>query len=343
VTDLRHANKHFIIGMIIVCVGVVLLLDQLGFAEANQIFRFWPLILIYFGVQKLVSSANMVSRFWGGFITLLGISFQLEALGVRGIRFGTIWPVFLICAGVLMVLRHYDRGTTGYYTPPAQSPAPPPDAQAPAPTADPAPPDQSPNAPPQSQSFAAEQQPGAQSSPPPPPPPQYGAPWDRQAWRQQRRWERFQRRMDRANNRFNNQWQGAQANWGGANWTDSSQPHLDDVYIFWGGRRRILSKNFVGGDIVAIFGGFEIDLTQADFPGDQVEIETVAIFGGGELRVPPNWEVIVENVGIFGGTSDRTWHPNAVPAAAAPAAPAVPTKRLIVKGVAIFGGLTIKN
>lgn len=153
--------------------------------------------------------------------------------------------------------------------------------------------------------------------------------------------------MDRASNRFqnqsNNQWQGTQANWGGANWTDSSQPHLDDVYIFWGGRRRILSKNFAGGDIVAIFGGFEIDLTQADFPGDQVEIETVAIFGGGELRVPPNWEVIVENLGIFGGTSDRTWHANSVPAAAAPATPAAPIKRLIVKGVAIFGGLTIKN
>jgi len=124
------------------------------------------------------------------------------------------------------------------------------------------------------------------------------------------------------------------------NWHDSSQPRLDDVHIFWGGRRRINSKNFMGGEIVAIFGGFDIDLTQADFPGEQVEIEIVSIFGGGELRVPATWEVIVESVGIFGGTTDRTWHPQSVPPAAAPAAPA---KRLVIKGVAIFGGLTIKN
>lgn len=372
-TDLRHANKHFIIGVIILGVGVILLLDQLGFTDANEIFRFWPLILIYFGVQKLITAHNMVSRFWGGFITLLGISFQLEALGLRGIRLGTIWPVFLICAGILMVLKHYERSAGGYFGPPAAPPPPQPPPPPPPPGVPPGPEsvgstvgsavgsavrsavdsavssavdsahasDQQASVPPGQSTADPSQGSGASSQPPPP---NCGAAWDRNAWRQQKRWEKFQRRMDRTSNQFNNQWQGAQSNWqGGANWTDSSQPHLDDVYIFWGGRRRILSKNFIGGDIVAIFGGFEIDLTQADFPGDQVEIETVAIFGGGELRVPPNWEVIVENVGIFGGTSDRTWHPNSVPAAAAPAAPAAPIKRLIVKGVAIFGGLTIKN
>jgi len=337
VNDQRQANKHFIIGIIILGVGVVLLLDQLGFTAANEIFRFWPLILIYFGVQKLISAHNVVSRFWGGFLTLLGIAFQLEALGVRGIRFGTIWPVFLICAGVLMVLRHYERGSS-YYVPPPPSSSP--DAA----TSNPAP---APGVAHEGQSASAEPQAGPQAQswpPPPPPPPNYGWSWDRHAWRQQRAWGRFQRRMQRRSYRANSQWQGTRANWqAAASWTDSSQPLLDDVYIFWGGRRRILSKNFMGGDIVAIFGGFEIDLTQAEFPSDQIEIEMVAIFGGGELRVPPNWEVIVESVGIFGGTSDQTWHPQSVPPGAAGTAPSAPIKRLIIKGVAIFGGLTIKN
>jgi hypothetical protein len=342
VNDQRHANKHFIIGIIILGVGIVLLLDQLGFTAANEIFRFWPLILIYFGVQKLISAHNVVPRFWGGFLTLLGIAFQLEALGMRGIRFGTIWPVFLICAGVLMVLRHYERGSSYY---PSAPPVPPPPSSSPdaaAPNRAPAP-----GGTHEGQSAPAEPQASPQEQswpPPPPPPPNYGSSWDRNAWRQQRAWQRFQRRMHRMSYRANSQWQGTRANWqAGANWTDSSQPLLDDVYIFWGGRRRILSKNFMGGDIVAIFGGFEIDLTQAEFPADQVEIEMVAIFGGGELRVPPNWEVIVESVGIFGGTSDHTWHPQSVPPAAAGTASSAPIKRLIIKGVAIFGGLTIKN
>lgn len=371
--DLRHPNKHLIIGIIIVGVGIILLLDQLGLAEANEIFRLWPLILIYFGVQKLISAPNVTSRFWGAFITLLGISFQLEALGLRGIRFGTIWPVFLICAGVLMVWRHYERTSGPYYNSQVPMPPPPPgppiadgpNPQTPSPQApNPQGPNQSSDAsaagPAGAQAFSSTPSsipaPGAPSTPPPPP--NYGSSWDRHAWKQQRAWEKFQRRMEHMNARFNantsqappnSNWQAPpppppNPHWAGSgNWQDSSQPVLDDVFIFWGGRRRILSRNFIGGDIVAIFGGFEIDLTQADFSAPEIVIEMVAIFGGGELRVPPNWEVIVENVGIFGGTSDRTWHPNAVPPGAAAPTPALPIKRLIIKGVAIFGGLTIKN
>ena len=57
-------------------------------------------------------------------------------------------------------------------------------------------------------------------------------------------------------------------------------------------------------------------------------------FGGGEIRVPRTWTVIVKGVGIFGAYSDET-HQEAVVGA--------PTKTLIVKGMAVFGGVEIKN
>jgi len=377
VTELRHANRHFIVGVIILAIGVVLLLDQLGMTE---ITKFWPLILIYFGVNKFSTSGDMNGRFWGGFLTLLGVSFQLEELGVRGVRFGTIWPVFLICVGVLLILRRYEmRNRPGYYSamPPPPPPAGPPDAGAPssgpsAPTGDAAAPDSTtaPNTaaqpappgsavgaavgaavgsavnsavgtpPPGTSASFAESAPGGQGQPPPPP--NYGSAWDRRAWRQQQKWDRFQQRMERMSERANRNWDpGAHFN-ADSTWHDTAQPLLDEVHVFWGGRRRIVSKNFMGGDIVAIFGGFEIDLTQADFQTPEVDIEVVSIFGGGEIRIPTNWEVIVESVGIFGGTHDRTWHPSQAPNPASAAAPG-PTRRLIIKGVSIFGGLTIKN
>jgi hypothetical protein len=150
--------------------------------------------------------------------------------------------------------------------------------------------------------------------------------------------------MDRFSERINNKWQAPHSHWqASSNWYDSSEPRLSDVNVFWGGRRRIVSKNFTGGEIVAIFGGFEIDLTQADFQGNQIVIEVVTIFGGGEIRVPATWEVIVDSVGIFGGTGDRTSHPlSQSQDPSRTAEPAVP-KRLLVKGVSIFGGLTLKN
>lgn len=161
--------------------------------------------------------------------------------------------------------------------------------------------------------------------------------------------ERLDERMNRVGERMNWKWQQHQSrsepgyHWQpSSNWRDSSEPRLDEVNVFWGGRRRILSKNFQGGEIVAICGGFEIDLTAADFQANQIVIEVVTIFGGGEIRVPPNWEVLVDSVGIFGGTADRTNHPSAQTQNSSGSS-APPTRRLVIKGVSVFGGLTLKN
>jgi hypothetical protein len=145
--------------------------------------------------------------------------------------------------------------------------------------------------------------------------------------------------MDEISDDIHNSWAKAGSS------SETSAPRLDDVNIFWGRKRRIIAKNFVGGEVVAIFGGFEIDLREADILGSVAEIEVVTIFGGGEIRVPPNWEVVMENVGIFGGCDDRTRHPDfPIAGAPAPGGSAVPQpKRLIIKGVAIFGGLGVKN
>jgi hypothetical protein len=129
------------------------------------------------------------------------------------------------------------------------------------------------------------------------------------------------------------------------NGPENSAPRLNDVNIFWGGKRRIVAKNFVGGEIVSIFGGFDIDLREADILGNVAEIEVVTIFGGGDIRVPLNWEIVMETVGIFGGCGDRTRHPDPSVGGASPAggSAAPQLKTLIIKGVAIFGGMNVKN
>ena len=305
--DTRHPSRHLIIGVVILMLGVILLLDQLGFLEADKIFLFWPLILIYFGVNKLQSRRNPTGTFWGAFLVLLGISFQLEELGLSHIRFGTIWPVFLICVGILLILQRYERH--GRWYPPAPGASPggdePPGSIPP------------PGSPGQAESnFAPD--PGTDA------------------------------RQGANPGGFRMNWKGfpdpTRAGWNDAGaWYDSSEPRLNVVNIFWGGKRRLITKKFAGGEIVTIFGGFDIDLTQSDIQGAQTQIDVVTIFGGGDIRVPPNWEVVLETVGIFGGCGDRTLHPEQQKPSSGsdPAAPV--TKRLIVKGVAIFGGLNIKN
>jgi predicted membrane protein len=118
--------------------------------------------------------------------------------------------------------------------------------------------------------------------------------------------------------------------------TVSSDASLDSVNIFGGGQYRIGAKNFRGGRILAICGGFELDLRQADIEGAEAVIEVNALFGGGEIKVPETWHVVVSGMGIFGGYGDETRPPVANPAASS-------AKTLILKGVAMFGGVGVKN
>jgi hypothetical protein len=337
--DSRRSNRHFIVGVLILLLGFVLLLDQLGFVEANKIFMFWPLILIYFGLNRFLRHRESVARFWGGFLVLLGVSFQLEELGLSHIHIATIWPVFLICAGVLLILRRYESRNRW---PEGSIPGPPPEPVASQP------PEIPPTAPPGVPPGPATAAPPGPSGPsnyapfaPGPAPTQSNFAGGRRdnSRRSANPWDDFHHRMDEFGERVHDSFHGA------GTWSDSSAPLLNEVNIFWGRRRRIISRNFVGGEIVNIFGGFDVDLRESDIQGGEVEIEVVTIFGGGEIRVPGNWEVIMETVGIFGGCNDHTAHPDRTgPGATAPNGSALPQpKRLVIKGVAIFGGLAIKN
>jgi predicted membrane protein len=115
--------------------------------------------------------------------------------------------------------------------------------------------------------------------------------------------------------------------------SDSSQDFIDSFNVFSGTNEKIFSKTFKGGDAVCIFGGCDLNLSQADFEG-QIIIEVVAIFGGVKIIIPPSWQVRSELTAIFGGLEDKTLFTPLQ---------GENKKVVILKGVAIFGGVDIKN
>ncbi|MGY4384472.1 putative membrane protein [Pedobacter sp. UYP24] len=109
---------------------------------------------------------------------------------------------------------------------------------------------------------------------------------------------------------------------------------LDSVNVFGGSHQNVYSKNFKGGDVIAIFGGCDINLTQADFE-DTITLDVVALFGGVKIIVPSGWQIKSEVTAIFGGMDDKRGVGTTNEDAAA--------KILIIKGVALFGGVDIRN
>ena len=113
----------------------------------------------------------------------------------------------------------------------------------------------------------------------------------------------------------------------------SKDDFIDSTSIFGGAKKIVISKNFRGGNIVNIFGGTELDLSQADFTGTAVlELET--IFGGTKLLVPSNWSIKSEAATIFGGIEDKRKMQVITEA---------PEKTLLIRGTVIFGGIDIKS
>ncbi len=115
----------------------------------------------------------------------------------------------------------------------------------------------------------------------------------------------------------------------------NSNDYFECVNIFGGGNKVLHTDNFRGGNIVSIFGGCELHLDGCKLaPGENV-IEITAIFGGGTILVPTDWNIIIDVLPIFGGFGDkRIKDPNLV----------YQTDRTLhIKGVALFGGGEVKT
>ena len=104
--------------------------------------------------------------------------------------------------------------------------------------------------------------------------------------------------------------------------------------LFGGFKRRFAGNGFQGGELTAIFGGFELDLRQSQLGSEPRRLDIFALFGGGSIYVPEGWEVSVNVSSIFGGVDQKNL-PVPLGTSGAP--------RLTITGTALFGGVEIRN
>lgn len=117
--------------------------------------------------------------------------------------------------------------------------------------------------------------------------------------------------------------------------SSSKDDFINDTAIFGGGNKRLNSQNFRGGKLTAVFGGSEIDLYDCKLAEGTNYLDVFAMFGGTDITMPAEWNVKVEVLPIFGGFTDkRRKDPNNVPD---------PERKLVIKGLVLFGGGNLKS
>jgi predicted membrane protein len=112
----------------------------------------------------------------------------------------------------------------------------------------------------------------------------------------------------------------------------SSNSVLSATAILGGFKKLNNSQDFRGGDATAIMGGGQIDLRAASItsPHEPV-LEVFAMWGGIEIRVPPDWTVLSRVDPILGGYDDKTIQPKDE------------SKRFVIRGTVVMGGIEVRN
>jgi uncharacterized protein DUF1707 len=104
------------------------------------------------------------------------------------------------------------------------------------------------------------------------------------------------------------------------------------VGIFGGAERKGKWRIRRQTETYALFGGIDLDLREAVFESQVVEIRGFWCFGGMEIKVPAGVEVRDQTSGIFGGTDVKDLGDPQ------PGAPVI-----VLKGVSLFGGVSVRG
>ncbi|MFB6105436.1 MAG: hypothetical protein ABEJ70_00545 [Halobacteriaceae archaeon] len=103
--------------------------------------------------------------------------------------------------------------------------------------------------------------------------------------------------------------------------------------LFGGVERRVTARAFEGADLLAVFGGVELDLRDAEVAERPAHVTATALFGGVEVIAPREWNVRMEVFPIFGGAEDER----------ARSERTHEEVDLVVSGFVAFGGVSVSD
>ncbi len=102
--------------------------------------------------------------------------------------------------------------------------------------------------------------------------------------------------------------------------------------IFGGGEHQVTSDKLTGGEALVIFGGIDLDLCGSSPADSGCKINLTAIFGGIDVTVPSDWQIVTSGIPLFGAITNKS------------GSGAEPDKKTIyIHGTVLFGGIEIKN
>ena len=265
-----NSSFRVVLGVGLVALGALFTLSNLGYGMAEDFLRWWPLLLVLYGLLRMLG-IGCRRRLVTGLVYVLGGSWWLlHNLGVLPFGVWQLWPLIFIFMGI-GVMRRSSWGRTipgiGYIgvTRLRRSRLRTLDADDVSGTSDPADAEGSPR------TGATGGDAGAGDT---------------------------GMGDDVGRSGFRRMHVGTRA-------VDEEGVLRVDVFLSTVSRR-VVSQQFKGGEVVAVMGGGELDMREAKLAAASARLEMNLIMGGITLRVPDDWAVEFQGTPIMGGVEDQT-------------------------------------
>ena len=102
-------SGRLVFGALLVGLGALWTADNLGLADAESVLRWWPVLLIAYGLAKLTGAGFVRRPLAGGFAVVAGTLILASNLGLGHVGLGLLWPIGMILLGIQILRR---GGTT---------------------------------------------------------------------------------------------------------------------------------------------------------------------------------------------------------------------------------------
>jgi len=105
----RRATPQLVLGLIILTLGVLFTLHNMDLINAREYIRYWPALLIVFGVSKLLQPRGTPGRMGGVIFTLVGAGLLADKLYLFEFHVWDFWPVIFVIIGGTVIWRAMAR------------------------------------------------------------------------------------------------------------------------------------------------------------------------------------------------------------------------------------------
>jgi uncharacterized membrane protein HdeD (DUF308 family) len=97
-------RKQMMWGLVLIALGTIFLLDRMDILDAASVWHYWPLLLVVVGINQTIGYPS-AREFKGGLWTIfIGLWLFAVFEELFGLTFRNSWPLFLLMAGVQLVL-----------------------------------------------------------------------------------------------------------------------------------------------------------------------------------------------------------------------------------------------